>query len=206
MADVKNVFHQYGEFVLKVDHLHLPADKITWLRGPSGSGKTTLLKILCGLEKAEGYSFEINGAELSGLTPEARRLGVVFQDYRLFPHLTAAENIDLAWQARGLNFSEVANLRSHLMGCLQLEACLRTKGSVLSGGEQQRVALARALIAKPRALLLDEPFSALDEEVAEEGRQLLRQLVSDLKLTTLLISHHSADGRLADHDFLLKLN
>lgn len=199
MAVIKNVYHQFGKFILEVPEMHLLPQRITWLKGPSGSGKTTLLRILCGLESQVGpYSFKVDGVELAKLSPEDRQLGVVFQDYRLFPHLDAEENIDLAWQARGLSLQAIHSMKSLLIETLELENCLKTAAEHLSGGEQQRVALARALIAQPRALLLDEPFSALDEAVAEKGRKLLKSLVLQLQITTLLISHHSADGEIAD--------
>ena len=199
MSSVKNLFRDYGDFKIDIPDWEIPDQGVTALIGPSGSGKTSVFRLLIGLEKAQSLKWMFDGEDLAKLPPARRRLGVVFQSYELFPHMTAAENILFAAKARGLSESETERRLRRLTGQLRMDSFLDRTASVLSGGEKQRTALARALIGKPRMLLLDEPFSALDEELRAESRTLVKELIHEEKVPALLVTHDRQDvAALAD--------
>lgn len=193
MSVIKNLVKDYGDFLLKIPLLEIPDQGLTVLWGTSGSGKTSLFRHLIGLESCESMSWEFKGDDLCQLPVAERRLGVVFQSYDLFPHMTGKENISFALEARRVPFDEVEPQWELLKAQLNLERFWHRLGNQLSGGEAQRIALARALIAQPRMLLLDEPFSNLDMGAKDEARKLLKRLVEEFKLPALLISHDPAD-------------
>lgn len=183
---------------LSVEQLNLPDGEITGLFGVSGSGKTTLIKVLAGLIECKGARWTMGDVDLLTLPPRERRLGVVFQGHELFGHLTARENIELGASLRGIK--NAATKIASIVDQLNLAGCLELKASKLSGGEKQRVALARALIGEPRALLLDEPFSALDGENKMKAMKLTRKAVQDSEITALFVSHEKDELRyLASH-------
>lgn len=200
MSVVENLNRDYGDFRLQVDRWEIPDDGVTALWGPSGSGKSSIFRILIGLERCPGLRWMFAGQDLAALPVADRRLGVVFQGYELFPHMTAFENIRFAARARGLSADETRSRMGRLIGRLGLEPCRDRQARLLSGGEKQRTALARALVARPRFLLLDEPFSALDESRREEARELVRELLAEEGVPALLITHDERDIRaLAQH-------
>lgn len=153
--------------------------------GPSGAGKTLLLEAIAGLQPISGGRIFISGRDITCLTPEKRRIGLVYQDYALFPHLTVKENIRY-----GLRFSSgcEGSYYSHLIELLKLQKLLERFPGTLSGGEQQRVALARSLILMPDLLLLDEPLSALDPLFREEIQDYLKLLHSEGN-TIIMVTH-----------------
>lgn len=199
MSEIKNLQKDYGGFVLQIPRLTIPDKGLTVLWGASGSGKTSLLRHLIGFETSKGMTWEFNGEDLCRLSVRERCLGVVFQSYDLFPHMSGRENVEFALQARGLTYGQVEKDWQRLCSRLQLENFWNRNAALLSGGEAQRVALARALIPQPRMLLLDEPFSSLDEQLKEEARDLLRGLLVDVRIPVLLVSHDPRDKELADH-------
>jgi sulfate transport system ATP-binding protein/putative spermidine/putrescine transport system ATP-binding protein len=153
---------------------------------------------MTGVEPCEGLKWLFKGEDLAQLPLGDRRLGVVFQTLELFPHMTAKENILFAGRARGIQ--NIEKSLNDLVRDLQLQTCLERKASVLSGGEAQRVALARAVVADPRFLFLDEPFSALDNDLRQDARQMVRRLIDRLQIPTLLITHDQEDIKaLANH-------
>lgn len=167
---------------------------VTALWGPSGAGKTSLFRLLMGLDQAEpGFSWHFGGVDLAQLPTPERKLGVVLQTFELFPHMTGAENIRFAAQARGRERKETERHLAELNEALGLQSCLERSATVLSGGEKQRVALARALIGRPRLLFLDEPFSALDTDLRAEARQLVQRVLATEKIPAVLISHDRQD-------------
>lgn len=193
MSLVENLNKKYDDFVLRIPSLEILDQGVTVLWGPSGSGKTTVFRILLGLEPCNDLKWMWNGQDLAQLKPQDRQIGVVFQSYDLFPHLSAQENIWFAAQARKIEKSSAQKRFAQLVETLKLSACLNRKAELLSGGEKQRVALARALMAFPRILFLDEPFSALDENLRQEARQLVKKLLQETQTPALLITHDEKD-------------
>lgn len=193
MSWVRNLIHDYGGFRIEIPGWEILDEGVTALWGPSGAGKTSVFRILLGLEPVEGYSWEFKGIDLAKLPVPARRLGVVFQTFELFPHMTAHENILFAAEARKIPREDAAAHCAELARTLALEGCLERRGAVLSGGEKQRVALARALIGRPRVLFLDEPFSALDADLRAEARELVKRAIHAEGIPTVLITHDRQD-------------
>jgi sulfate transport system ATP-binding protein len=179
--------------VLRGVDLTIASGEFIALLGPSGAGKTTLLRVLAGLEHADSGRVHRNGVDFLALPPARRRVGFVFQNYALFPLLTAAENIAFGLQVRSRRARpprhEIASRTDALLGQLRIGGLSRRRPAQLSGGEAQRVAIARALAPEPEVLLLDEPFGALDTPVRAELRGELRRLHKARGLTTILVTH-----------------
>lgn len=193
MSRVENLICKFDSFEVNISFLEISDKGVTVLWGPSGSGKTTIFRVLIGLEKCESLVWNFNGEDIAKLPTPKRKLGVVFQSLELFPHLNAEDNILFAAEARKIPNEEAKRKLKELIESLHLGSCLKTKASLLSGGEKQRVALARALIGNPRFLLLDEPFSALDQELKKESRKLVLNTINKMKIPTLLITHDEQD-------------
>lgn len=173
---------------------HAPAGAITSLLGPSGAGKSTLLRLICGLEIPDTGRVLIDGADCTSLPVQQRNVGVVFQSYALFRHMTVRENIAFGLNVRKLPRAEVEARVDEMLRLVQLEALGERHPGQLSGGQRQRVAFARALAIRPRVLLLDEPFGALDTRVREELREWLHALHTRTGLTTLLVTHDQQEA------------
>lgn len=192
MSWVRNLKRNYDGFEIDIPEWEIADEGVTALWGPSGAGKTSVFRLLLGLDESDpGFTWKFGSVDLAKLPTPERRLGVVFQAYELFPHLTARENIRFAAECR-----KIESYKTHLdslIETLSLSRCLDRRASVLSGGEKQRVALARALIGLPRVLFLDEPFSALDADLREEARQLVKQTIAREKIPTVLITHDRED-------------
>lgn len=193
MSLVKNLKHDYGDFKLDIPEWTILDEGITALWGPSGSGKTSVFRHLIGLETNPGMSWIFKNEDLAKLSIPNRRLGVVFQTLDLFPHLSAQENILFAADARKVPRARAEENLDKWTELLKMQKFLNRKAAVLSSGEKQRVALARALMGEPRVLMLDEPFSALDEVMREEARGLLKDLINEEKIPTLMITHDPRD-------------
>ncbi|MFC4168310.1 sulfate/molybdate ABC transporter ATP-binding protein [Teichococcus aestuarii] len=173
------------------------------LLGPSGSGKTTLLRILAGLDFADSGTVEIEGQDMSAVPARARRLGFVFQNYALFRHMSVFENVAFGLRVRPRaarpGEAEIGRRVRALLERMQIGALERRMPEQISGGQRQRVALARALAIEPRLLLLDEPFGALDAEVRKGLRRWLRDLHTEMGLTSLFVTHDQEEAlELAD--------
>lgn len=196
MSLIKNLNFTTDGFQIDIPHLEFPDQGVTAITGHSGSGKTTFFKILLGLYQPQNWSWVLHNNEMSHLSLTERQLGVVFQSYELFPHLTAEENITLIMRARdNLNPSSQEMLQ-HFKHTLKLEKCWETKAKHLSGGEQQRVALLRAVLSKPQLVLLDEPFSALDHEVKQEAYGLVQSVLNEIRVPALIITHNIPEAKL----------
>lgn len=195
MSWVRNLKRKFDGFRLEIPEWEILDSGVTALWGASGSGKTTVFRVLLGLETAEpDFSWVLpDGTDLARLSVPERRLGVVFQTLELFPHMSAEENIRFAAEARGRSGAEVDAHLQKLAMTLGLEACRDRRAALLSGGEKQRVALARALIGKPRILLLDEPFSALDAGRRAEARELVAEVLRQEKVPAILVTHDRED-------------
>ena len=169
--------------------LTLHAGEFVALLGPSGCGKTTALRVLAGLEQPDSGEITINGEDVSRLPTNRRDLGMVFQSYSLFPHLTAGQNVEFGLRMRRVAGGERRKRTSEALRLVGLEQHSARFAHELSGGQQQRVALARALVTEPRVLLLDEPLSALDARVRVQLREEIRRIQTDLGITTLFVTH-----------------
>ncbi len=208
MSHIKNLSLKFDDFEFRIDELIIPEKGVTAILGSSGSGKTTFLKTLIGLYQPVDWTWTFKGELLSSFDIGERRLGVVFQSYDLFPHLTAEENINLVLNARHSGEKdrlEVNKKVKQYMQQLNLESCRKTVANNLSGGEKQRVALLRALVSNPRILLLDEPFTAFDVDLRSEARMIVKDLLKELDIPVYLITHDKEDvDSLAENVIRLK--
>jgi putative spermidine/putrescine transport system ATP-binding protein len=178
-----------GHRALASFDLTLHAGEFVALLGPSGSGKTTALRVLAGLESADAGTILINGTDVSTLPTSRRDMGMVFQSYSLFPHLSAGENVEFGLRMRKVKGEERRARAAAALALVGLDAHYDRFAHQLSGGQQQRVALARALVTEPRVLLLDEPLSALDAKVRVALREEIRRIQTELGITTLFVTH-----------------
>src|SRR5688572_3451019 len=176
------------------------------LLGPSGSGKSTLLRAIAGLTGVDHGRIALHGADVTHVSARARGVGLVFQNYALFRHMTVGENIEFALRVRRQKAAERRARRKELLRLVALEGMDDRLPTQLSGGQQQRVAVARALAHKPQVLLLDEPFGALDAKIREELRRTIRQVQRELKITTVLVTHDQEEAfALADRIGVMNL-
>ncbi len=163
--------------------------------GPSGSGKSTLLKIVAGLESMDGGRLLFDGQDIGKLPPERRHFALMFQDFALFPHLDVQDNVAFGLVEQGVRRAEARVQACALLERFGLLAFAKARVMRLSGGEQQRVALARALITRPRVLLLDEPFSALDAELRLQLRAEFQRRIAERNIASILVTHDEAEAR-----------
>jgi sulfate transport system ATP-binding protein len=197
--EVRNLRKTFGDFVALDDvSLDVPGGELVALLGPSGSGKTTLLRIIAGLEPAGRGTIHFHGEDATGQPVRERQVGFVFQHYALFRHMSVFENVafGLRVRPRAVRASE-REIRETVMGLLhlvQLDTMAGRRPSELSGGQRQRVALARALAVKPKVLLLDEPFGALDAKVRKELRRWLRRLHEEVHVTSVFVTHDQEEA------------
>jgi sulfate/thiosulfate transport system ATP-binding protein len=176
------------------------------LLGPSGSGKSTLLRAIAGLSGVDHGRIALHGRDVTHVAARGRGVGLVFQNYALFRHMTVAENIEFALKVRRVKASERRQRRQELLRLVALEGMDQRLPAQLSGGQQQRVAVARALAHKPEVLLLDEPFGALDAKIREELRRTIRQVQRELGITTVLVTHDQEEAfALADRIGVMNL-
>lgn len=192
---IRNISKRFGEFTALNDiSLEVPSGSLLALLGPSGSGKTTLLRIIAGLEQADAGSIRVQDEDVSRLSARDREVGFVFQHYALFKHMNVFENIAFGMRVRRVADAEVRSRVNELLHLVRLEGLGGRYPSELSGGQRQRVALARALAVKPRLLLLDEPFGALDAKVRQELRTWLRNLHEEMHVTTVFVTHDQEEA------------
>jgi putative spermidine/putrescine transport system ATP-binding protein len=191
---------RYGDFVA-VDGVSLDVRRgefLTFL-GSSGSGKTTTLNMIAGFDDPTSGEILLNGTPVGGLPPQRRNIGMVFQRYTLFPHMTVEQNVGFPLSVRGLAKAEIARRVRNTLQLVQLERFAVRKPSQLSGGQQQRVALARALVYEPQLLLMDEPLGALDKKLREEIQTEIRKLHHRLGVTILYVTHDQDEAlRMSD--------
>lgn len=194
-----------GEEILRGLSLRAERGAFVSLLGESGCGKSTLLKSIAGLIEVESGEIQLDGGSLLTVSPEKRGTVIVFQDLRLFPHMTVEKNIAFPMELRGLSREQRKKEAERLLDEVQLTGYGRRKIRELSGGQMQRVALARALAAEPSVLLLDEPFSGLDERLRAEMGSLVRRIHRERKITTILVTHDSREAlQMSDRIVLMK--
>ncbi|MCK1467198.1 ABC transporter ATP-binding protein [Bradyrhizobium sp. CW10] len=201
VLELSTVSKRFGQ-ELAVDNVSFQVEqgRIVSLLGPSGCGKTTTLRLVAGFEVPDGGDIRIRGESVQKQRPYERNIGLVFQDYALFPHMTVEANIAFGMRERGVPASEFpARIRAAL-DLVKMPGYEKRSPNQLSGGQQQRVALARALVTKPSLLLLDEPLSNLDAKLRESLRGELRQILTSAGITTIIVTHDQSEAMsLADH-------
>lgn len=198
--EIKHIHKKFGDFVALGDiNIEVPTGELTTLLGPSGCGKTTLLRIIAGLENADSGRIAFEGVDVTDIPVQKRGIGFVFQQYALFRHQTVAQNIafgltllpkNVRPDARGID-----QRVDELLELVQLPQTKHRYPHELSGGQRQRIALARALATKPRLLLLDEPFGALDAKVRKELRTSLKDIQREIGITSIMVTHDQEEAQ-----------
>lgn len=187
---IEHLFSGYdSDVVLKDLSLEVAEGEFLSLLGPSGCGKSTLMKTIAGIVPARSGRILLDGRDITDLPIHRRGTVVVFQDMRLFPHKSVAENVAFPLKMQGVPKAQRLKTAMELLEKVQMDGFGNRKPAELSGGQQQRIALARALAAQPKLLLLDEPFSALDENLREDMRRLVLQLQKEFAMTVILVTH-----------------
>ncbi len=196
MLELRHISQNYDDRALLQDiNLSVAAGEIVALLGPSGSGKSTLLAIVAGLQTPLSGSVWFDGQDITQVPPEQRRFALMFQDFALFPHLNVLDNVAFGLVEQRLDKSKARVKALEMLVLFGLADHARHKVWHLSGGEQQRVALARALVTQPRALLLDEPFSALDADLRASLRDEFKARIRAAGMPTLLVTHDEQEAR-----------
>ena len=196
MLELRNLSKQWDHRPLLADvSLNVDSGETVALLGASGSGKSTLLKMVAGLEVPESGSVWFDGADITDLPPERRGFALMFQDFALFPHLNVQDNVAFGLVEQRVEKAAAREQARETLQRFGLGDHAKARVWTLSGGEQQRVALARALITQPRALLLDEPFSALDATLREQLRNEFRERIEAAGMTAILVTHDELEAR-----------
>lgn len=193
MLEVAELTRTYPEFILQAD-FSVKDGEFFSLLGPSGCGKTTLLRLIAGLEQPDSGHVLLNNQDVTNLPASERRVGLVFQDYALFPHMNVKDNVAYGLTVQKVGFKEREKRVNELLELFEIAHLGRREIVKLSGGERQRVALARALAPEPYAILLDEPFSALDYTMRRRLREELRALQRKAGFTAVFVTHHQEDA------------
>jgi sulfate/thiosulfate transport system ATP-binding protein len=192
---VVEVTKKFGDFVALDDvSVAIPEGSLTALLGPSGSGKSTLLRVIAGLEEPDGGQVLLGDDDVTHQPARARGVGMVFQHYAAFKHMTVSENVAFGLKVRKRPKPEIEHRVHELLELVQLEGLAKRYPAQLSGGQRQRMALARALAVDPEVLLLDEPFGALDARVRKELRAWLRRLHDEVHVTTIIVTHDQEEA------------
>ena len=193
---IERVSKVYGDGTLAVDDLNLEVEdgEFVVLVGPSGCGKTTALRMVAGLEEITEGSVHVGETLVNDLPPKDRDIAMVFQNYALYPHMTAADNIGFGLKMRGVPKREIDRQVTAAAKVLGLEEVLRKKPRTLSGGQRQRVAMGRAIVREPKAFLMDEPLSNLDAKLRVGMRTSLQQLHARLATTTIYVTHDQVEA------------
>ena len=192
VADIRKT---YGLYVALDDvTLDIAAGEFLTLLGPSGSGKTTLLMALAGFVRPESGALTIGGRDVTRLPPNKRNIGVVFQNYALFPHMSVSGNVEYPLRLRGVPKAQARERAEAALARVKLSGFGTRDIAALSGGQRQRVALARAIVFEPRVMLMDEPLSALDKNLREHMQFEIRKLHDDLGVTTIYVTHDQREA------------
>jgi len=201
VVELTNVVKKFGEVSAANNvSFEVGRGKIISLLGPSGSGKTTILRMIAGFETPDSGKVIISGKDMHGKRPYERNVGLLFQDYALFPHMTVEENIGYGMKRRGMGATMISSRVSEMLELVKLVGLEKRRPNQLSGGQQQRVALVRALATEPDVLLLDEPLSALDAKLRHELRVELKEILASVETTTIVVTHDQEEAMsLAEH-------
>ena len=183
-----------GKRILDDVDLEIFPGEIIALLGPSGCGKTTMLRAIAGLQRPSAGEIVVGGQAMTDVAPYRRNVGMVFQSYALFPHMTVAENIVFGLKMHGVAPAERAAVLDAALTMLELSALRDAYPARLSGGQQQRVAIARSIATQPSVLLLDEPLSALDKKLKDDMRSELRTLLKKVGMTAIIVTHDQEEA------------
>ena len=206
LLEVRNVGKRFGSTeVLKNISLSIDSGEFLTLLGESGSGKTTLLRLIAGFEQPSSGEIWMGGERLDILPPYKRPVNTVFQNYALFPHLNARDNVAYGLRVKGVPTSEINGRMEEALSMVKMQGFAASRPSQLSGGQQQRIALARALVNRPQLLLLDEPLSALDANLRKQMQSELKALQREIGITFLFVTHDQEEAMaLSDRIALLR--
>ena len=192
---IKHALKKYGDNVIIPDlSLDIREGEFFTLLGPSGCGKTTLLRMIAGFNSIEGGDFFFGEKRINDLDPAKRNIGMVFQNYAIFPHLTVRENVAYGLKARKMPAKEIKPKVDEALELVQISHLADRKPNELSGGQQQRVALARAFVIEPSVLLMDEPLSNLDAKLRVQMRSVIKKLQRRLGITTIYVTHDQEEA------------
>ena len=195
IIEIKNINVSYGSnHVLKEVSLNIENKDFYTFLGPSGCGKTTLLRLIAGFEKSSSGELFIDGKEVSNLNPWERDVGMVFQNYALWPHMTVYKNVSFGLEEKKIDKKEIKSRVDEVLELVDLKDLSGRYPFQLSGGQQQRVALARTLVVKPKVLLLDEPLSNLDAKLRVQMRKELQDLHKKIGITSIFVTHDQEEA------------
>jgi ABC-type Fe3+/spermidine/putrescine transport system ATPase subunit len=193
--DVRHLTVKYGSHTVLDDvGFAVEEGERLCLLGPSGCGKTTSLRVVAGFIRPDRGEVRLNGREMAGEPPERRNIGILFQNYALFPHLSVYDNVAFGLRMRAIPEADIRKKVASALSLVRLTAAAARKPAQLSGGEQQRIAFARAVVIEPSLLLLDEPFSNLDARLRQEMRNELLDLLKQLSVATVMVTHDQEEA------------
>ena len=192
---IRDVIKRYGSFTaVNGVSLHIQEGEFFTLLGPSGCGKTTLLRMIAGFNSIEGGDILFGERRINDVPAHKRDIGMVFQNYAIFPHLTVEENVAYGLKAKKVPAKEISTRVTEALRLVQIEQLRKRKPNELSGGQQQRVALARAFVIEPSVLLMDEPLSNLDAKLRVQMRSVIKKLQRRLGITTIYVTHDQEEA------------
>lgn len=192
---ISHAVKKYGNNTVIPDlSLDIKPGSFFTLLGPSGCGKTTLLRMIAGFNSIEGGDFYFNDKRINDLDPSKRNIGMVFQNYAIFPHMTVRKNVEFGLQNRNFPRNKIVEQASKYLKMMKIEEYAERKPNKLSGGQQQRVALARALCIEPSVLLMDEPLSNLDAKLRVEMRTVIKEIQNAVGITTVYVTHDQEEA------------
>lgn len=194
-VEISNIKKSYGDVVaLSQISISIPSGAFFTLLGPSGCGKTTLLRTIAGFHQQDSGGISIEGKSIEHVPAHKRDVGMVFQDYAIFPHISVADNVAFGLKQRKAGASEIAERSEKILKMVQLGEYAKRMPHELSGGQQQRVGLARALVINPKVLLMDEPLSNLDAKLRVDLRRELREIQQSMGITTIYVTHDQEEA------------
>lgn len=204
--DIDHVVKRYGDnTVVKGLSLHVKPGEFFTLLGPSGCGKTTLLRMIIGFNSIEEGEIRLNGKRINDVPVEKRNMGMVFQNYAIFPHMTVRDNVAFGLQMRGAGKGDIEKRVDDILKIVKIDHLKDRMPAALSGGQQQRVALARAIVIQPEVLLMDEPLSNLDAKLRVEMRNAIKKIQRHIHITTVYVTHDQEEA-LAVSDRIAVMN
>jgi ABC-type Fe3+/spermidine/putrescine transport system ATPase subunit len=193
---VENALKRFGPNFTALDGVSISVDRGEFftLLGPSGCGKTTLLRAIAGFNDLTSGAIRLDGADLLAVPPHRRDIGMVFQDYAIFPHLTVFDNVAFGLKARKVSKDEIASRVTQALAAVRLDKMAERLPAAMSGGQQQRIGLARAMVINPRLLLMDEPLSNLDAKLRIELREEIRDIQKQVGIATIYVTHDQEEA------------